>query len=145
MLGPRCRTPPPPHTNSGSIVLTRMHCIYKDNLAPYPMREAPPPCPGRNMPCLDQAPTSMLLDCIVPLLDCIVLPGTSVFHGVSNPDSGFASRVGCLGMVWGDQKYSNPISEPMESVLSLLSTDTPCCRTKTLPGQQIWAFWTKSG
>ena len=87
----------------------------------------------------------MLLDCIVLLLDCIVLAGTRVFHGVSDPDSGFASRVGYRGEACGDQKYSNTISEPMESVLSLLSIDAPRYRTRTSPDQQIWAFWTKSG
>ena len=71
--------------------------------------------------------------------------GHQSFQGVSDPDSGFASRVGYLGVVCGDQKYSNTISEPMESVISLLSIDAPRYRTRTSPDQQIWAFWTKSG
>ena len=87
----------------------------------------------------------MALDCVVMALDCVVLPGASVFQIVSDPDSGFASPVGYLGVICGDQKYSNTISEPTESVLSLLSIDAPRYRTRASPDQQIWAFWSKSG
>ena len=55
-------------------------------------------------------------------LDCVAAAGHQSFYGVSDPDSGFASRVGYVGVVCGDQKYSNTVSEPTEYVLSLLST-----------------------
>ena len=86
----------------------------------------------------------LMLGCVVLMLGCVVL-ASQCFSNVSDPDSGFTSRVGYVGVVCGDQKYSNTVSEPTEYVLSLLSTDAPRYRTKTSPDQQIWAFWSKSG
>ena len=84
-----------------------MHCIYKDNLVPYPMPGTTLPVRGGISGQLDLRYTS------TPSL------GVEVYRAeawISNPDSGVADLIGYLGVVCGDQKYSNRIR-----VLSLRS------------------------
>ena len=104
-----------------------MHCIYKDNLVPYPM-------PGTTLPGrggisgsrqqLDLRYTS------TPNL------GVEVYRAeawISNPDSGVADLIGYLGVVCGDQKYSHTIPEPVRYEHSLLLSGTPRYRSRTAP------------
>ena len=95
-----------------------MHCIYKDNLVPYPM-------PGTTLPVRGGISGSR------QQLD---LRYTSTPNlGISNPDSGFADLVGYLGVVCGDQKYSNRVPEPVGYELFLLLSGTPRYRSRTAP------------
>ena len=95
-----------------------MHCIYKDNLVPYPM-------PGTTLPVRGGISGSR---------QQLKLRYTSTAEArVSNPDSGFASLVGYLGVVCGDQKYSNRVPEPVGYDLFLLLSGTPRYRIQTAP------------
>ena len=95
-----------------------MHCIYKDNLVPYPM-------PGTTLPVRGGISGSR---------QQLKLRYTSTAEArVSNPDSGFASLVGYLGVVCGDQKYSHRVPEPVGYELFLLLSGTPRYRTPTAP------------
>ena len=95
-----------------------MHCIYKDNLVPYPM-------PGTTLPGRGGISGSR---------QQLELRYTSTPEArVSNPDSGFADLVGYLGVVCGDQKYSNTIPEPAEYERSLLLSGTLRYRSRTAP------------
>ena len=51
-----------------------------------------------------------------------------------------ASLLGYLGMVCGDQKYSNTIPEPAPYELSLVLSGTPRYRTKTAPNSVVEVY-----
>ena len=101
-----------------------MHCIYKDNLVPYPMPGTTLPGRGGISGQLDLRYTS------TPNL------GVEVYRAeawISNPDSGVADLIGYLGVVCGDQKYSHRVPEPVGYELFLLLSGTPRYRSRTAP------------
>ena len=97
-----------------------MHCIYKDNLVPYPMLGTTIPVRGGISGSRQQ-------------LDLRYGSTPDLGIWISNPDSGFASLVGYLGVVCGDQKYSHTIPEPVGYEPFLLLSGTPRYRSRTAP------------
>ena len=78
-----------------------MHCIYKDNLVPYPM-------PGATLPARVRISGSRrAIQVNTQAVDLYRAEAK-----ISNPDSEFAWPLGHLGVVCGDQKYSNTIPKP---------------------------------